>query len=273
VRRTPNLRRLGARRDRYAAPVAEADGDVLPAVGVRPVLAAAARIFRRRFWFIAGAALVVFGISATVDVLTDVLSDKVGDNPGFVAVLLTVAGLAVFGTEFFAGLMDRVAGQEERGHAREPLGRILRTLPYGRLIAADVILAVLTVVFSIALFIPGIIFFTFHALVGPTVVMEDRTVRSAFRRSRQLVRGHFWLVFLLVTLPILFEENVVHGIVEAFEELGVVAVFVINTLAGAAVGSIVAVIEVTLAHRLAIRKPDATHARATSADQVSPRSP
>jgi MFS family permease len=233
-------------------------------VGVRPVLAAAFRTYRRRFGVIVGAAIVVFGISALVDVLTDVLADQFGDNPGLIALLLTVAGLAVLGTEFFAGLTDRIAGQEERGHAREPLGRVLRTLPYGRLIAADVILAVLTVVFSIALLIPGIIFFTFHALVGPTVVMEDRTVRSAFRRSRQLVRGHFWLVFLLVTLPILFEENVVHGLVEAFEGLGPVAVFVVNALAGAAVGSIVAVIEVTLAHRLAIRKPDPEHVVVTS---------
>jgi hypothetical protein len=238
-------------------------------VGVRPVLAAAFRTYRRRFGVIVGAAIVVFGISALVDVLTDVLADQFGDNPGLIALLLTVAGLAVLGTEFFAGLTDRIAGQEERGHAREPLGRMLRTLPYGRLIAADVILAVLTVVFSIALLIPGIIFFTFHALVGPTVVMEDRTVRSAFRRSRQLVRGHFWLVFLLVTLPILFEENVVHGIVEAFEGPGVVAVFVVNMLAGAAVGSIVAVIEVTLAHRLAIRKPDPEHVVVTS-DHAAP---
>ena len=228
----------------------------VPAVGVRPVLAAAARIYRRRFGVIVGAALVVFGLSATVDVLTDFLSDEFGDNPGLVALLLTVAGLAVFGTEFFAGLMDRVAGQEERGHPRQRLGHIVRTLPYRRLIVADVVLALLTILFSFALFIPGIIFFTFHSLVGPVVVMEDRKVRNAFRRSRQLVRGHFWLVFLLVTLPILFEENVVHGIVEAFEGLGPVAVFVVNTLAGAAVGSIVAVIEVTLAHRLAIRKPE-----------------
>ena len=146
--------------------MAEADANALPAVGVRPVLAAAARTYRRRFWFIAGAALVVFGISATVDVLTDVLSDELGDYPGLVALLLTVAGVAVFGTEFFAGLMDRIAGEEERGHAREPLGRILRTLPYCRLIAADVLLALLTVVFSIALFVPGIIFFTFYSFVG-----------------------------------------------------------------------------------------------------------
>ncbi|HYV59090.1 MAG TPA: hypothetical protein VFA62_03390, partial [Acidimicrobiia bacterium] len=133
---------------------------------------------------------------------------------------------------------------------------ILRTLPYGRLIGADLLLALGTLLFSLALFVPGMIFFTYFSLVGPALVMEDRRVFSAFRRSRQLVRGHFWLVFVLVTLPILFEENVVHGIVEIFESLGSLAVFVVNTLAGAAVGSIVAVIEVTLAHRLAIRRPD-----------------
>ena len=234
----------------------EAGATDLPALGVRPVLAAAFRTYRRRFGVIVGAAIVVFGISALVDVLTDVLADELGDNPGLVALLLTVAGLAVLGTEFFAGLTDRIAGQEERGHPRQPLGQILRTLPYGRLIVADVLLALGTLVLSFALLVPGMIFFTFHSLVGPALVMEDRKVISAFRRSRQLVRGHFWLVFVLVTLPIALEENVVHGIVEVFESLGSLAVFVVNMLAGAAVGSIVAVIEVTLAHRLAIRKPE-----------------
>src|SRR5262249_61933739 len=127
------------------------------------------------------------------------------------------------------------------------------------LVGADVLLAVGTLLFSLLLFVPGMIFFTFFALVGPALVMEDRKVISAFRRSRQLVRGHFWLVFLLVTLPLVFEENVVHAIVEVFESLGSLAVFVVNTLAGAAVGAIVAVVEVALAHPPAIPKPDLEH--------------
>jgi hypothetical protein len=161
--------------------------------------------------------------------------------------------------------MDRVVGEEERGHPRQPLRQILRTLPYGRLIAVDLLLVLGTAVLSFALLVPGIVFFTFYSLVGPAVVMEDRKVLSAFRRSARLVRGHFWLVFLLVTLPIALEENVVHGIVEAVDSLGLLAVFAINTLAGAVVGSVVAVVEVTLAHRLAIRKPDPTHAHVSPA--------
>src|SRR5262249_61013625 len=122
------------------------------------------------------------------------------------------------------------------------------------LVGADVLLAVGTLLFSLLLFVPGMIFFTFFALVGPALVMEDRKVISAFRRSRQLVRGHFWLVFLLVTLPLVFEENVVHAIVEVFESLGSLAVFIVNTLAGAAVRSLVPGIRGTLGPPPASRK-------------------
>jgi hypothetical protein len=256
--------------DRYAAPVPEAGTQDLPAVGVRPVVVAAFGTYRRRFGLIAGAALVVFGISATVDVIADVLADSAGDSPGLVALVLVVAGLAIFGTEFFAGLMDRVVGAEERGHARQPLRRILRTLPYGRLLAADLLLAVGTALFAFALIIPGLVFFTLFSFVGPAVVMEDRKVFSAFGRSRRLVRGHFGLVFLLVTLPLVIEENVVHGFVEAAEGLGLLWVFVVNALAGALVGSIVAVVEVTLAHRLAMRKPERRWQESNPPDGVRP---
>lgn len=59
-----------------------------------------------------------------------------------------------------------------------------------------------------------------------------------------------------MTLPVAVEENVVHGIVEAADSLGPLLVFIVNAAAGAAVGSVVALVEVTLAHRLATRHPD-----------------
>ena len=86
--------------------------------------------------------------------------------------------------------------------------------------------------------------------------MEDRGVFDAFGRSARLVRGHFWLTFLLVTLPILVEEDAVHGIVALVGETNAAVVFVVNVLAGTAVGSVVALVEVTLASRLAVRKPE-----------------
>lgn len=228
----------------------------LPAVGVRAVLGATARVYRHRFGVLAGSALVVFGLSALFDVLVEVVGERVSDYPGLVAPLFLAASVATFGTTFFAGLLDRVVGEEERGHPRQRLGQVLRTLPYWRLIGADVLLALGAVVAVLILIFPGLIFYTFFSLVGPAVVMEDRGVFDAFRRSARLVRGHFWLTFLLVTLPILVEEDAVHGIVALAGDVNAIVVFIVNTLAGAAVGSIVALVEVMLASRLAVRKPE-----------------
>jgi hypothetical protein len=234
----------------------------LPAVGVRPVLAAAFGTYRRRFGLIAGSALVVFGISGGLDVLVDAVDERAPEYPGLVATLLVIAGLATFGTTFFAGLLDRIVGEEERGHPRRPLGQVLRTLPYWRLLAADVLLSLGAVVGTLFLIVPGLILYTYFALVGPAVVMEDRGVFDAFRRSTRLVRGKFWLTFILVTLPILVEEDAVHGIVALVGDASPFLVFVVNALAGAAVGSVVALVEVTLAGRLAMRKPEPTTERA-----------
>ena len=246
-----------------------AETSELPSVAVRRVLGTAFGILRRRFRLIAGAALVVFSISAGVDVLGEALADQ-ASNPGLVAVVVMATSLALFGTEFFAGLLDRIVGEEERGHPRQPLGQVLRTLPYFRLIAADVLLALGGAALSILLVVPGLIFFTWFSLVGPVIVMENRKVLSAFGRSRRLVHGKFWLVFLLVTLPVLVEEEVVHGIVGAFGSVDPLWVFIFNVVAGAAVGSIVALVEVTLAHRLAIRKPERRWQESNPPDGVRP---
>jgi hypothetical protein len=236
--------------------VPEAGAKNLPAVGVRPVLVAAFGTYRRRFWLIAGAALVVFGIGAGVDVFVDAVNDRASEYPGLVATILVIASLATFGTTFFAGLLDRIVGEEERGHPRRPLGQLLRTLPYWRLLAADVLLSLGAVFATILLIVPGLIFYTYFSLVGPAVVMEDRKVFDAFRRSMRLVRGKFWLTFLLVTVPLLVEEDVVHGVVALVDDASPFLVFVVNALAGAVVGSVIALVEVTLAGRLAMRKPD-----------------
>jgi hypothetical protein len=228
----------------------------LPRVAARPIVATALRILRRQFRLVVGTALVVFGASAILDVVIDEAADRAGDNIGVVAALLTAAGLVFFGAELFAGLLDRVVAAEEHGDVVPTLREVLRTLPYGRLIAADALLTLGSVVLALLLVIPGIVFYTFFSLVGPVVVMEDRKVLDAFRRSYRLVRMRFWLVLALVTFPVLVEEDVVHGIVEAADSLGSLAVFVINAAAGAAVGSVVALVEVTLAHSLAARHPE-----------------
>jgi hypothetical protein len=251
--------------------VPEAGTNEQPVIGARSVLAGAFRVLRRHFGLVAGPAIVLFGVTALLDVLVDEITDRTGDSASLLtAVVLMAAGAALFGTTFFAGLLDHVVAAAEQGAPTPKLWDVLRTLPYRRLLVADLLLTLGSGVFLIFLIIPGVAFYTFFCLVGPVIVREDRKVRDAFRRSAQLVRTRFWLVFVLVTLPVTVEEDVVHGIVEAADSLGPLLVFVINAVAGAAVGSIVALVEVTLAHRLARRNPERRWQESNPPDGVRP---
>ena len=167
----------------------EAGAKELPALGARTVLVAAFGTYRRRFGLIAGAALVVFGISAGLDVLIDVVDDRASEYPGLVATLLVIAGLATFGTTFFAGLLDRIVGEEERGHPRRPLGQVLRTLPYWRLLAADVLLSLGAVFATIVLIIPGLVFY--NGSIAPGVFRgQDVTVGDVYEAIGAYAAGH-----------------------------------------------------------------------------------
>jgi hypothetical protein len=75
---------------------------------------------------------------------------------------------------------------------------IARRLNYRRLIAVDVVYVALVVVGLLFLFVPGVLAFVWFGLAGPVVEIEERTVRGALVRSWRLVRGSFWIVFLVL---------------------------------------------------------------------------
>ena len=132
-------------------------------------------------------------------------------------------------------------------------------LPLGRLVAADVVLALGTLA-GLALFVvPGVVIFTLWSLVGPVITIEDRAVGSAFRRSWQLVRPHFWLTLFLVTVPLQVEQAVLHAIhyTEIFEH-PLVPAFLLNGLLGMVIGSVVGLVEVVLAYDLIARAANPT---------------
>ncbi|HEX8770160.1 MAG TPA: hypothetical protein VF711_05265, partial [Acidimicrobiales bacterium] len=124
------------------------------------------------------------------------------------------------------------------------------SLRYRRLIAADVLLTILTAVASLFLLVPGLIVFTLLALAGPLINIEDLGVRAAFRRSSQLVRGHFWLVAALVTVPVATEGEIEAAVEVAVHGESFVVAFLVHALFGALVGAAVGLVEVTLAYRL-----------------------
>ena len=217
------------------------------------IFAAAMRTYRERFVRVAGTAFVVFGIVAAIDAVAVVLvADDHVSRPFGAAIMSLASGvIAMAGVVIYAGILDKVVGTHLHGHPDLTIREIARVLPVHRLIGADVLLALATVV-GLALFvIPGVVIFTLWSLVGPVITIEDSSVRTALRRSAQLVRTHFWLTLVLVTIPLQVEQGFLHAIhyAELFDH-PVIPAFLLNGLLGSVIGSVVGLIEVVLAYEL-----------------------
>jgi hypothetical protein len=217
------------------------------------VVRLALRTYREQFRRVAVTAFLVFGLVAVVDAVAVVLVvDRHVSRPLAAALTSLAAGvLSMAGVVIYAGILDKVVGAHIHGHPDLTVREIRRVLPVHRLVAADVVLAVATVI-GMALFVlPGVFVFTMWSLVGPMITIEGRSVTSALVRSWRLVRRHFFLTFFLVTLPLQIEEAALHAIhyTEIFEH-PVVPAFLLNGLLGMVIGSVVGLVEVVLAYEL-----------------------
>ena len=222
----------------------------------REVIGAAVRTYREQFWRVAGTAFVVFGAVAVIDAFATVLViDRHVSRPIGAAITSAVAAVfAMVGVVVYAGILDKVVGAYLHGHPDLSVREIWSVLPLGRLVAADVVLAIATLG-GLALFVvPGVVIFTLWSLVGPVITIEDRSLRSAFGRSWHLVRPCFWLTLCLVTVPLQVEQVALHAIhyAEIFEH-PLVPAFLLNGLLGMLIGSAVGLVEVVLAYELISR--------------------
>ena len=97
------------------------------------------------------------------------------------------AGTALLGEVFYSGVV--AAGVwETRSGEKYTLRQIARALPWGRLVAVDLLFALITVVGLVLLVVPGVIFLVWFSISGPVLKIEHRTPRDALRRSRELVQ-------------------------------------------------------------------------------------
>jgi predicted secreted protein len=126
----------------------------------------------------------------------------ISDLPLAVTGELISTALEVLGSVFLSGFLCRIVGSAEHGLEHPSVREVAKSLPWRRLILADLLVVVLVVLGLIALVIPGLIAVTLFAIVGPVIEIEDKSVRAALRRSAHLVRPKFWWVVLLATLPL-----------------------------------------------------------------------
>lgn len=111
---------------------------------------------------------------------------------------VTMTGL--LGEIFFSGAIA-ISLTHPQGEQPPKLREIGRRIKYGRLIVVDIAFVVIVYVGVLLGLVPGILVFVFLGLAGPVVEIEERSAGAALRRSFQLVRGSFWLVFW-VLVPI-----------------------------------------------------------------------
>ena len=127
----------------------------------------------------------------------------------------TLAGFAfvLFAGQIYEGIAGRVAAEIELGRGRPvELLALLRSMPRGRLVIANLLYVAGTIVGLVLLVVPGVVFFTIYASVITLISLEGRRIGEAFKRSRKLVRGNFWRVLLIVGLAYLVASELDTGL-------------------------------------------------------------
>lgn len=190
-----------------------AESATRPRLDLRAVLREALSAYRAHAAVLLLAAGVVFVplglLEAAVQGLEEL--DAEGASAGAIAGLLGAAVVVTFtatlGDVFYTGVVAAVVAEHRTGVRRE-LAHVARTLPYARLVAVDLLFALVVGVGLIALVAPGVIAFAWFVLAAPVVEIEGRGVRDGFRRSRELVRGSFFAVLLLL-LPLVVASDAI----------------------------------------------------------------
>jgi hypothetical protein len=172
--------------------------------GLRPgrVVTAAARAGRRFWWQILALAIPVSLISSGLEILVDHYVDPADASLSFGASLGST-GISLLGTVLVSGFACRLVGAAEHSRALLTVAQVARSLPWWRLMAADVLVSLAVVAGLVLLVVPGLAVLTVLAVVGPVIEIEHRRVFAAFRRSAQLTRRHIGTVLLLATAPLL----------------------------------------------------------------------
>ena len=174
------------------------------------------RVYRSHPFAIAAIAAVVFAPLALIDTIGSTQAENLFNTGGSRAILgvMVLAGTSLLtaGSAVGAGLMDSFVATEFGNDDRRSFGVALRSLPARRLVVLDISVSVIVAVGSVLGEIPGLVAFTLLCLAGPLLVRGDLGVREAMRRSVDLTRRHLLVTVVVVTLPVVFEHELLDAL-------------------------------------------------------------
>lgn len=122
--------------------------------------------------------------------------------------LFVILVFEIGSAEVEAVAAEKMVGADLHGHHIPRFRQFLREVPWGRLILATLLFEVGVLLGLVLAVFPGVLLVVFCSLYGPVIVVERRGVWASFRRSAQLVRGHFWPILALTLIVVAIGEGV-----------------------------------------------------------------
>jgi hypothetical protein len=181
--------------------------------------------YRAHRFFLIAAAVIVLLPQALTDAVLDGLEleglHSARDVAALIAAPLTLI-VNLFGQAFYAGLAAAAVIEWRANRPLPGIRALLRSVPVGRLVVLDIVLTLGTAIGLVLLVIPGLVFMTFFSISPALVKFEHRGVWESMRRARELVRGNFWRVLLIVPGTIIVTEIAASLISESFHGLAIV---------------------------------------------------
>lgn len=240
------------------------------------ILAGAFRLYRREPARVAGASLAILLplvlVGSGVHALQVALDDRVANDAVFLLSVLPAASglLTLLGLVVLSGVMDELVGAAIRGTPPPSLAEAARSLPLGRLAAADVVVAVLVMVAAALGAVPGVALVALVAIVGPVVNIERQGPIRAVTRSIRLTWPHAWIA-ICVVVPAIVAEAVAHALlVRAWDTLGFLGELLVEIPLILSLGAFIALTEVVLAYALMARDPGSPVAAMVEASLAPP---
>ena len=184
-------------------------------LSIRGVARDVAASYRTHWQFLILSALVVLLPQALADGFLDRLEVDGVHSARDVAILAAVPLTVVvnlFGQAFYAGLTAAAVVEWRAHHPLPGIVALLRTIPLRRLVLLDIVITLGSAIGFVLLLIPGLIWLAYFSIAPAIVKFEHQGVWASLRRSRELVRGSFWRVFVTVVGTILTTELAVGAI-------------------------------------------------------------
>jgi len=158
-----------------------------------------------------GGALIVIGITSIINNLLALSG----------SIFLILAGIIVglIGQVLYTGYVVKLVQDARDGRLDQGMGDLFEAAaPYvGTLILNGILYGIAVAIGFVLFIVPGLILITIWAVVAPSIVVENQGVIDAFGRSRELVRGNGWSVFLTILMAFLIVViiSLVFGVIGA----------------------------------------------------------